>query len=99
MTVVASQVQTRSEEFRANAERMQALVKELREKSAMAAMGGSEAARQKYRSRGKLFVRERIDLLLDAGTPFLEFSALAAHGMYGGDVPGAGMVTGLGRVS
>ncbi|HWG21207.1 MAG TPA: carboxyl transferase domain-containing protein [Terracidiphilus sp.] len=99
MSVLSSQVQTRSEEFRANAERMQALLKELRERTASAARGGSEAARKKYKSRNKLFARERIDLLLDAGTPFLEFSPLAANGMYGGDVPAAGIVTGMGRIS
>jgi 3-methylcrotonyl-CoA carboxylase beta subunit len=99
MSVLGSQIQTRSEEFRANMERMQALVGELRERSAVAALGGSEAARKKYKGRGKLFVRERIDLLLDAGTPFLELSALAANGMYGGDVPAAGVVTGMGRIS
>jgi 3-methylcrotonyl-CoA carboxylase beta subunit len=99
MSVLTSNIQTRTEEFRANTERMQALVRELREKTGEAALGGSEAARKKYKSRGKLFVRERIDLLLDAGTPFLEFSALAANGMYGGDVPAAGIVTGIGRIS
>ena len=99
MSVLTSQVQVRSEEYRGNLERMQELVRELREKTAVAALGGSEAARKKYKSRGKLFVRERVDLLLDAGTPFLELSALAANGMYGGDVPGAGLVTGIGRIS
>ncbi|KAA6460265.1 methylcrotonoyl-CoA carboxylase [Acidobacteria bacterium AB60] len=99
MTVIASQVSTRGPEFAANAERMRALVQELRDKTAQAALGGSESARRKYKSRGKLFVRERVDLLLDPGTPFLELSALAAHGMYGGDVPGAGLVTGVGRIS
>jgi 3-methylcrotonyl-CoA carboxylase beta subunit len=99
MSVLTSQIQTRRDEFRANAERMQTLVAELREKTAQVAVGGSEAARRKYKSRDKLFVRERVDLLLDAGTPFLELSPLAANGMYGGDVVGAGMVTGIGRVS
>jgi 3-methylcrotonyl-CoA carboxylase beta subunit len=99
MSLLSSNIQTRSEEFRGNVERMQTLVRELREKTAMAALGGNEAARKKYKSRGKLFVRERIDLLVDAGTPFLELSALAANGMYGGDVPAAGIVTGIGRVS
>jgi 3-methylcrotonyl-CoA carboxylase beta subunit len=99
MSVLTSQVQTRSDEFRANAERMQALVAELRDKTAQVAVGGAEAARKKYKSRDKLFVRERIDLLLDAGTPFLELSPLAANGMYGGDVASAGIVTGIGRVS
>ncbi len=99
MSVLTSQVQLRSEEYRSNLERMRELVRELKEKTALAALGGSEAARKKYKSRGKLFVRERVDLLLDAGTPFLELSALAANGMYGGDVPGAGLVTGIGRIS
>ncbi|HTX76970.1 MAG TPA: carboxyl transferase domain-containing protein, partial [Terracidiphilus sp.] len=99
MSVLSSQVQTRSEEFRTNAQRMQELVRELRERTAQAALGGSEVARKKYKSRGKLFVRERVDLLLDAGTPFLELSALAANGMYDGDVPAAGLVTGIGRIS
>ena len=99
MSILTSQIQTRSEEFRANAERMQGLVHELREKTAIAALGGNEAARKKFKSRRKLFARERIDLLLDQGTPFLELSALAANGMYGGDVPAAGLITGLGRIS
>src|SRR5450432_3940821 len=99
MTAIPSTVSTGSEEFRANSERMRGLVRELKEKSALAAVGGSEGARKKYKARGKLFVRERVDLLLDQGTPFLELSALAANAMYGGDVPGAGIVTGIGRIS
>src|SRR5205814_5322595 len=99
MTVLTSQIQTRTDEFRSNAERMHSLVAELREKTAQVALGGSESARQKYKSRDKLFVRERIDLLVDAGAPFLEFSPLAANGMYGGDVSSAGIVTGIGRIS
>ncbi len=99
MSVLTSQIKTQTDEFRANTERMQSLVRELREKTAEAALGGSEGARKKYKSRGKLFVRERVDLLLDPGTPLLELSPLAANGMYGGDVPGAGIVTGIGRVS
>jgi 3-methylcrotonyl-CoA carboxylase beta subunit len=99
MSVLTSQIQTRTEEFRANTERMQALVRELRDKTALAALGGSEGARQKHTSRGKLLVRERVDLLIDPGTPFLEFSALAANGVYGDDVPAAGIVTGVGRIS
>jgi 3-methylcrotonyl-CoA carboxylase beta subunit len=99
MSVLTSKVQTRSEEFRANAERMTGLVMELREKTAKIAQGGSEAARKRYRTRGKLLVRDRIDLLLDGGTPFLELSALAANGLYGDEIPSAGAVTGIGRVS
>ena len=99
MSVLTSQVQTRTDEFRANTERMRALVAELREKTALAALGGPEAARKKYKSRDKLYVRERIDLLVDPGAPFLEFSPLAANGMYGEDVPGAGIVTGIGPIN
>ncbi|HWZ50537.1 MAG TPA: carboxyl transferase domain-containing protein [Granulicella sp.] len=78
---------------------MTRLVMELRERTAKVAQGGSEAARKKYQTRGKLLVRDRIDLLLDGGTPFLELSALAANGLYGDEVPSAGVVTGIGRVS
>jgi 3-methylcrotonyl-CoA carboxylase beta subunit len=99
MAILSSQIQTRSEEFRTNAELMHQLVHELRDRTTMAAHGGSEEARKKYKSRGKLFVRERIDLLIDQGTPFLELSALAANGMYNGDVPAAGIVTGIGRIN
>jgi 3-methylcrotonyl-CoA carboxylase beta subunit len=77
---------------------MRALVSELRDKTGHAALGGPEAARQKYKSREKLFVRERIDLLVDPGAPFLEFSPLAAHGMYGSEVNAAGIVTGIGPI-
>src|SRR6202790_1849137 len=83
----------------ANAGAMRALVAQLRERSAAAAQGGSDTARERHRARGKLLARERIDLLLDAGAPFLALSALAAYDMYGGEVPGAGIVTGIGRVS
>src|SRR5579875_361804 len=99
MSVLPSAVKTRSDEFRANAERMNALIAELREKTATAAQGGSEAARKKYTERGKLLVRDRVNLLLDPGTPFLELSALAANGLYSDEVPGAGLVTGIGRIS
>jgi 3-methylcrotonyl-CoA carboxylase beta subunit len=98
MSVLTSQVQTRTDEFRANTERMRSLVSELREKTAQAALGGPDTARRKYKSRNKLFVRERIDLLVDPGAPFLEFSPLAANGMYGGDVNAAGIVTGIGPI-
>ena len=78
---------------------MEALVADLRKTVATAASGGSSRAVAKHRSRGRLLVRERIDLLLDPGAPFLELSALAAHGLYGGEVPCAGIVTGIGRVA
>jgi 3-methylcrotonyl-CoA carboxylase beta subunit len=78
---------------------MEALVTELRERVAVARAGGSEAARSKHLRRGKLLARDRIDQLLDPGSPFLEFSPLAATGMYDDAVPSAGIVTGIGRVS
>jgi 3-methylcrotonyl-CoA carboxylase beta subunit len=97
--LIASSIRTTQGQFAANAQRMQALVAQLRERTAAAALGGSAAARERHSARGKLLVRERIDLLLDPGAPWLELSALAAHGMYGEEVAGAGIVTGIGRVS
>src|SRR5687768_4555225 len=78
---------------------MRDIVDELRERLATARQGGSESARRKHTDRGKLLVRERVDRLLDPGSPFLELSPLAAYDMYGGGVPCAGVVTGIGRVS
>jgi 3-methylcrotonyl-CoA carboxylase beta subunit len=75
------------------------LVSELRERWAVAALGGSNAARERHMARGKLLPRQRVDSLLDVGSPFLELSPLAAHGMYNGEAPGAGIITGVGRVS
>lgn len=77
---------------------MRELVAELRERLAAARQGGSEAARQKHTDRGKLLARDRVDRLLDPGSPFLELSPLAAYEMYGGAVPAAGVVAGIGRV-
>ena len=77
---------------------MQDLVAELREHLARARLGGGEAARRRHLERGKLLARDRVDRLLDPGSPFLELSPLAAHGMYDGAVPCAGIVTGIGRV-
>src|SRR3954451_19776704 len=82
----------------ANAARQRALVSELRERLATVALGGSESARERHTGRGKLLVRDRIDRLLDRGSPFLEIGALAATGMYGDECPSAGIVTGIGRV-
>jgi acetyl-CoA carboxylase carboxyltransferase component len=81
-----------------SAERMTALVAELRERTAQVAAGGGEAATERHRSRGKLPVRERIDRLVDPGGAFLELNALAAWEMYEGQAPGAGIVTGIGVV-
>ncbi|KRG59203.1 methylcrotonoyl-CoA carboxylase [Stenotrophomonas koreensis] len=99
MSVLTSQLQPGSEEFQHNQAAMQAAVAELRDALARASAGGSEAARAKHLARGKLLVRQRIDALLDAGSPFLEIAPLAAHGMYGDEVPCAGVVAGIGRVS
>src|SRR6188474_3028039 len=77
---------------------MEALVSELRERTAEAARGGGDEAVEKHRSRGKLFARERVDRLLDAESAFLELNALAANGLYDGDAPAAGVVTGIGVV-
>jgi 3-methylcrotonyl-CoA carboxylase beta subunit len=96
---IESKLNPRDPQFQANAQAMQALVDDLREQMARAALGGGETARQRHLSRGKLLPRDRVDMLLDPGTPFLECSPLAAHGMYGGDAPCAGLITGIGRVS
>ena len=81
------------------AEDLRGLVDELRARLAVVREGGSEAARAKHTDRGKLLVRDRVDRLLDPGSPFLELSPLAAYGMYDDAVPSAGIVTGVGRVS
>ncbi|MGQ0655899.1 MAG: carboxyl transferase domain-containing protein [Betaproteobacteria bacterium] len=99
MSELRSQIQTRSAEFRANAERMRALVADLRDKVATVSQGGDAAAREKHLKRGKLLPRERVRTLLDAGSPFLEIGQLAAWGMYGGDVHCASIICGIGRVS
>ena len=102
MTALKSGIDTHSGEYLANAQALRAAVADLRNKVEQAASGGSEEARAKHLARGKLLVRDRIDALLDPGTPFLELSQLAAYGMYGSgayEVPSAGIVTGIGRVS
>ncbi len=93
-----SSIDPRSEAFRNNTASMAALVADLRKTAARAALGGGEAARTRHLARGKLLPRERVANLLDPGTPFLELSQLAAHGMYGGEVPSAGILTGIGRI-
>jgi 3-methylcrotonyl-CoA carboxylase beta subunit len=99
MPVISSNLDRHSAEFGVNAAAMRALIADLRARTARAAEGGGEAARARHRDRGKLLPRERVRLLLDAGTPFLELSPLAACGMYGDEAPGAGLITGVGRVS
>ena len=99
MPKLPTQVDRSAADFAANAEHMRGLVTELRETQAEAALGGGDKARDKHVSRGKMLPRERVDALLDPGSPFLELSPLAAHGMYDGQAPSAGLITGIGRVS
>ena len=99
MTVIKSKLNTRCDEFKANTSAMQALVGDLREKTAQIARGGSEDARNKHLARGKLLAHDRVDHLLDPGAPLLELSPLAALGMYGDEVPSAGVITGIGSVN
>jgi acetyl-CoA carboxylase carboxyltransferase component len=98
MAVLTSQAERGSEEFVRRAARMEALVAELRERTALIALGGGEAATERHRSRGKLPARERVDLLCDPDSAFLELGALAAWDLYEGQAPGAGIVTGIGVV-
>ena len=99
MDRLRSSVDSSSEPFRRHAKRMSALVAELRERRAQARQGGGDEAQARHRAQGKLTVRERLDRLLDPGSPFLELSPLAAWDVYDGAAPGAGLVTGVGRVS
>ncbi len=99
MPILTSQLNPRSADFQANAQAMRAAVDDLRRQIEAAALGGGEVARARHTGRGKLLPRDRVQLLLDPGTPFLELSPLAAHGMYNGDAPCAGVIAGIGRVS
>ncbi|UXD89234.1 carboxyl transferase domain-containing protein [Thalassolituus hydrocarboniclasticus] len=99
MPLIQSRLDSRSPQFAANRAQMQALVADLKAKVARIAEGGGEVAMQRHTARGKLPVRERIQLLLDPGSPFLEIGQLAAHEVYGEDVPAAGVVAGIGRIN
>src|SRR5581483_3320953 len=99
MRVLETHVSSADSTFQANRDRMQQLVSELRERRAAVRQGGGPKYLQRHREQGKLPVRERIDRLLDPGSPFLELSPLAAWNMYDNEAPGAGLVTGIGRVS
>jgi 3-methylcrotonyl-CoA carboxylase beta subunit len=99
MSRIESRINPRAEDFRANSAHMQGLVDDLQARVNKIRQGGGGKYQERHRSRGKLLVRERIDALLDPGSPFLEFSQLAAHGVYGEDVAAAGIVTGIGRVA
>ncbi|QAU47193.1 carboxyl transferase domain-containing protein [Bradyrhizobium guangzhouense] len=94
-----SSIDPSSSDFARNADAMRGLVADLREKLAQVAGGGGESSRNRHTARGKMLARERVDLLVDPGTSFLELSPLAAHGLYGGDVHSASIVTGVGRIS
>src|ERR671923_257579 len=98
MAVLSSQVERGSDDYSRRRERMEALVAELEERTALVSAGGGERAVERHRSRGKLTARERIDRLVDPGTAFLELNALAAWDMYDGQAPAAGIVTGIGVV-
>ena len=99
MQTIQSRIRTDSPEYEANHYKMTALVAELRDRLARAREGGGARYLERHREQGKLPVRERIDLLLDEGSPFLELSALAAWEMYDNEAPGASLVTGVGRVA
>ena len=98
MDPLPSQVDLTDETHRANRKAMDAVMAEFRPKLCRAMKGGDDEAIAKHKKRGKMLVRERIDALLDEGAPFLEFSTLAANGMYGDEAPAAGIVTGIGRI-
>jgi 3-methylcrotonyl-CoA carboxylase beta subunit len=99
MSTIRSFVSPESEEFEKNAEAYEEVLEELRDRTREAQRGGGEKAKQRHKERGKMPVRDRVDSLLDSDTAFLELSPLAAFGMYDGQVPAAGIVTGIGRVS
>ena len=97
--ILSTQINPRSAEFQANASAMRAVVQDLHAQMERIAQGGGEAARAKHLARGKLLPRDRVQMLLDPGTPFLELAPLAALNMYNNDAPGAGVIAGVGRVS
>jgi len=98
MQALATHIHSRTADFQANAAAMRSAVADLRAKTDEAALGGGELARSRHTARGKLLPRERVDQLVDPGSPFLEIGQLAAYGMYGGDAPSAGLVAGIGRI-
>src|SRR5690606_42017470 len=98
MPTIQTQIDPRSPDFRSNADALRELVADLEAQLARTALGGGDNARRKHTDRGKLLPRERIRALLDPGSPFLELSPLAAHGMYDEAAPWPGLITGIGRV-
>lgn len=99
MAILRSKISTSSPEFKSNLADMSDLVSDLREKFAVIKQGGSESSRQRHLDRGKLLPRDRVDQLIDPGSPFLELSQFAAYDMYGGESPCGSIITGVGRVS
>ncbi|MFO7560870.1 MAG: carboxyl transferase domain-containing protein, partial [Desulfobacterales bacterium] len=99
MPALPTAIRTSDEAFSANRRHMEALVEDLRAQVARVALGGGERARALHAERGKLLPRERVDALLDPGSPFLELSPLAAHGMYEDQAPSAGIIAGIGRIA
>ena len=99
MPKLQSFMATGSEEFRANAAAMQALIADLAAKRGQAALGGPERLRDRHTARGKLLPRDRVLRLIDPGSPFLELSPLAAYDLYSKDIHAAGIITGVGRIS
>ena len=98
MDVIESRVQTTTAQFADNRKRMDALVEQLKERLTLVRSGGESPAKELHIQRGKLLARDRIQRLLDRDTPFLELSPLAACGLYGEEVPSAGIVTGIGVI-
>jgi 3-methylcrotonyl-CoA carboxylase beta subunit len=98
LPILGSQVDSNAADFRANAERMRALVEQLKARRAEAAEGGPPRSRERHLARGKLLPRDRVMNLIDPGAPFLELSPLAAYGMYDDAIHGAGLITGIGRI-
>src|SRR6266567_6311922 len=98
MPVIESRLDTRDAGFAKNRDALAALVADLRTKVATIEQGGGDAARARHAGRGKLLPRERVRALLDPGSPFLEFSQLAAYGMYDANIAAAGIITGIGRI-
>ena len=99
MTRLTSSIDPASEAFQTQAQQNRGLVDQLRAHLAQAALGGPSASRERHESRGKLLPRDRVMRLLDPGAPFLEIGALAAHGLYDDEAPGAGLIAGVGKVA
>jgi len=97
--VIASSLDTGADEFRTNSAAMAALAEELQQRRAAAAAGGPQRLRERHLERGKMLPRDRVARLIDPGSPFLELSPLAAYGMYDDAIHGAGLITGIARVS